>query len=592
VILGSALVLATWIIGVLCIGALGLAIAVAVSPSRLTATTLRMSLWWGLAVATVAILILSLVGPLSSGASAIAFLALVLIGGIAGIALARRRGLHVQLIGRRWAGWALVAAVVLCIIYLSVSSLGPVTNYDTGLYHLGAIKYASDYGTVPGLANIYFPFGYSNSEFPLAAFLGNGPWGGIGYRFLNGLFMVLMALDLIIRIFQRKLSVGTYVLIVGFAASWVPLIALSDYWITSPTSDSPVFILTIIAASYLSDALTSKRNWQVSGSIALLASVLALAMRPTMAVFAVGVATVLIIRFLRLRRSTSRTQINRRAWTAVLGIGVAIVIVQAIRDYVLSGWLQYPLSILPFDVPWRAMDPIDARRATLGAARNPLDLWHAADSWDWIPSWIGRLPSQWETFETIALFLAAVVLMVFARRLTGRPALRLLMLAITPSLIATAIWFLASPPSFRFAWGPVFTIAIVPAGWALHALANGHRSRGTENGRQIVGRFIEPVLLLSLSGLLVLLVGYCAVARVHPADRTEQRTLTLGPVSIGYQIAPIPLPGTTTTLLASGLSVLTPVDTDQCWDWYPLCSPQIGEGVAARGDAIGSGFTQ
>ena len=59
-------------------------------------------------------------------------------------------------------------ALAAAVVYLAVAALGPVTNYDSGLYHLGAIRYAADFATIPGLANLYFPFGYGNAEFPLA----------------------------------------------------------------------------------------------------------------------------------------------------------------------------------------------------------------------------------------------------------------------------------------------------------------------------------------------------------------------------------------------------------------------------------------
>ncbi len=93
---------------------------------------------------------------------------------------------------------------------------------------------------------------------------------------------------------------------------------------------------------------------------------------------------------------------SRRRWRAGAVIGGALVLAglaTTARDYVLSGWLQYPLSVHAFDVDWLAPNPIDVRTATLGAARDPLDLWAAADGWGWIPTWIGGLASQWETYE-------------------------------------------------------------------------------------------------------------------------------------------------------------------------------------------------
>ena len=92
-------------------------------------------------------------------------------------------------IHRQLAQWILLGSLAVAVMYLAAAALGPVTNYDSWLYHLGAIKYAGDFATIPGLSNLYFPFGYNTSLYPLGAFLGNGPWAGGGYRLANGLIV-------------------------------------------------------------------------------------------------------------------------------------------------------------------------------------------------------------------------------------------------------------------------------------------------------------------------------------------------------------------------------------------------------------------
>ena len=128
------------------------------------------------------------------------------------------------------------------------------------------------------------------------------------------------------------------------------------------------------------------------------------------------------------------------------------------RDYLLSGWLQYPLSVFPFDVPWRAPDPAPERIATLGFHRDPTNLYEAADGWGWVGPWLARLPQQWETYAFVGLAVVTGVGLVLAAR-SGRPLRwRAVLLSTVPSVVMTVAWFVATPPSFRFAWGPVFTI--------------------------------------------------------------------------------------------------------------------------------------
>lgn len=598
-ITGTVLVLLSWtlLIGLLlCLGGLA---ALLTSPNSSTGALIRSAMWWGLAIATVLVLAIGLWQPLTSGTTAVIILAAAAVTAGLSAAIGRAQGRRfTRPILRRtnpWQ-WALIAALALGIVYLAVATLGPVTNYDTGLYHLGVIKYDSQYSTIPGLANLFFPFGYNTSQFPLAAVLGNGPWDGIGYRLLNGLMVTLMAADLAIRVLSRRFTVGTYVLIVGALAAWVPMIALSDYWVTSPSSDSAVFVLTVVASAYLADALWSSTRWQSDAAVALVLAVLTFALRPLMIFYLAGVACVLAIHLVqqvRNARNSNRAGARERqpslVWALVASLAVAVLLAQTARDYLLSGWFQYPLSLFAFDVPWRAGNPWEPRTATLGAARDPSRLWEAAAGWDWIPAWFGRLPQQWETYEILGLAVGAVAVAVIARRRRASWRLRALALAVAPSALTTLAWFVAAPPSFRFAWGPAFSLLTIPIGWGLFALARS--VRGSVPNRQ------QPKIPLPMRWAItvfcvmtVALVGYCSVARLDIDSMRQDRTWSVGPISIGYRTTPMTEVTVAEIDLESGLQVRVPEGTDQCWDAFPLCSPQMLGSLSGRTSNLQDGL--
>ncbi len=85
---------------------------------------------------------------------------------------------------------------------------------------------------------------------------------------------------------QRRTSAGFFVLAVGTAAALVPMVALSDYWVTSPTSDSAVLALTLVGTAYLVDAVATDRGWATNAGTSIAISTLMVMLRPTMAVFA------------------------------------------------------------------------------------------------------------------------------------------------------------------------------------------------------------------------------------------------------------------------------------------------------------------
>ncbi len=587
-ILGALLVLVTWAGAILALAILGLAPALVGRHGFALATISRMALWWGMLVATGAILVINLLVPLRSPPAAWAFaLALAFMAAVAFAVHRWRGGLHeidLSWRGRRWLA-PLFLALALCAIFLAISALGPLTNYDSGLYHLGAVKYSGDFATIPGLANLYAPLGYNNSLFPLAAFLGNGPWDGIGYRLFNGLIMMLMASDLVLRLLQRKYTVGTFVMLIGLLASWVPLIALADYWVTSPTSDSAVMVLTFVSLAYLCDALTVRKGWEASAGVTVIVGLLLSAMRPIMAIFVLAVIAVIAVRVVRsLRATPARRPVEWMPWLLVAVAGLLLATIQTIRDYILSGWVQFPLSIWPFDVTWLATDPVVLRTLTLGSARDPANFREVTDNWSWVLTWLKSLPAQWEFYEFGLLALVAIVALVIARSCGVTLRSRVLLAALAPSFVTTVIWFVAAPPTFRMAWGPVFSLAVIPAAWAIHALYALDRRGSAARSR------IPAALAIVSAVALVSLVAVCSATRINPDSMTEQRTMALGPARLGYAVTPIQAQPVRNVGVASGLVVLWPEGTDQCWDVYPLCTPWPELDLTLIGPDIQDGF--
>jgi hypothetical protein len=582
ILTGTLLVLLTWACLTAAVIGLGLLVASVVSPKVAGITLIRHALWWGLFIATLLVGVCSLIAPLRSPAVGGILAAAVVVLGVVGLVVLRRRRAGTQLSGVRAskAFWCIFIVLAAAQTFLAVAALGPVTGYDTGLYHLGAVQYSADYSAIPGLANLYGPLGYASMEFPLAGVLENGPWGSQGYRLLNGLLMGLVAVDLVLRVARRRWTVGTYVLIVGVAAAWVPMIALSDFWVTSPSQDSSVLSLTLVAVAYLADFIGKKGIHAGDASVAVLCALLTWLIRPTMAVFALSLAAVaLFVLLARVRRN--KTQFPVRLITVTALAIVMALIVSGARDYRLSGWLQYPLSIHAFDVPWLAPDPENLRLATLGFHRDPSNMWDASTGWAWVGPWFSRLPRQWETFELLAMFVAAVSLLLVAiRGLENRSRIRGMLLMAVPSAVAVAAWWLLSPPSFRFSWGPLFTLLAIPIGWSLWTLSR-NSNRANVWRMAIVAGLVLPIALV---------VAYSSLFRLHLDSRTGEAKWSLG-VEVPYSVTPIVEVNVRDQTAGDGLIIRMPVSGKQCWGEYPLCSPQFSGYLHFLGKDIQGGFS-
>ncbi|CAB4902516.1 MAG: hypothetical protein F2806_05280 [Actinobacteria bacterium] len=597
---GSFLVLVTWAFVIVSCVAIGYGITTNKRLEESITGQLRYALWWGFAVAVLGILALSIAFPLRSAAAAAGMGAVV--AGCAGYSIfryvTRSKNSHDTKIHLSVFAVLLLIALAAAVVFFAVAALGPVMNYDSGLYHLGAIKYAGDYSTIPGLANLYFPLGYSNSIFPLAAFLGNGPWLGEGYRLVNGLIITMMLVDLAFRWIRGSRTVGAYVLLVGAVVTLVPMVGLSDYWVTSPTSDSAVLALTMVMSAYLADALWTSANRARNGSTAFVVAVLAVSLRPLMAVFLLAVIGVLVMRYILDKHESAterriagqsasgfgvtREYGSRAIWISAGVIAALFGVVQSVRDFIMSGWLQFPLSIHAFDVAWLAPDPVWNRTPTLGAARDPLHLWEAAVGWGWIPVWASRLPSQWETYVILALVVASVISIIVAIKVASLNA-KSLLLAMMPALLTCAAWFLASPPSFRFVWGPIFSLGVIPIAWSLFAVAKANKVH-------LISAFVAPFALVLSSTVILAVVAYAGVTRIHPGLNTQQHSWAVGPIDVSVYFAPVVDVPTKSKTLASGLIVQIPTTSDQCWNVYPLCTAQLSPTVAMRGESLQDGF--
>lgn len=559
VLLGGLLVVVTWLAMTAVVVSLGLVLI------RPTATWsvhhLVTSAWWGLAFITLLGYTLAFFVPVGSTAAVVVFAVVIIALGTFGwLGLRHRTPRPLRM---RVHTAIFLIALAIASVYLALAVLGPVTHYDAGLYQWAAVQYATDYAVIPGVANLYGPLGYSSAEPLLGALLANTPWQAEGFRLLNGFFLVLLGLEALTRLISKPRAFGTGVALAGTALVYPPMIWMADFWVASPTPDVPVLVLAVTAAAYLADIAARQRSAGSGGSSALptivVLGALMVALRPTAAVLAVALIAAAVLVSLRNRYPImSASLIFAALLAALLAAGVIA------RDRMLSGWLQYPLSVLAFDVPWRAPNPEGLRAATLGFARDPQDWQAAVSGWNWIGGWLTRLPQQWEPWWLLGALLAALVLLGLSDRRRWRP----LVAVAAPFGLAAAGWFLVSPPALRFAWGPLFGMAAALVGWGLWRT-----------------RLVLPATAAVATGIAVV----AAVAAVVRLDWSAPRE-SGNWLGIPYEVVPLPTPVTTEVITDSGIRLRVPLESDQCWSEFPLCTPNPSPSLSYIDDGIGSGF--
>src|ERR1700741_5010153 len=86
--------------------------------------------------------------------------------------------------------WSSLILFLPCLFFAALNALTNGYCHDTLLYHLAAVRWVADFGSVPGLANLHGRLGFNTALHPLAALFGS-PFGiAVGREFVNPVIVV------------------------------------------------------------------------------------------------------------------------------------------------------------------------------------------------------------------------------------------------------------------------------------------------------------------------------------------------------------------------------------------------------------------
>ena len=549
-------IVATWIITLVVSALIGLPLARLVARSG--PEVLRIAMWIGLAILTLLIMTFALFSPLKRPEFGAGLVILALL--IGGITLWRTR---IQWFRIGWTSqptWVALALFAFALLILSVGATLAPTHYDFALYHYSGLSWAAQYGTVPGLANLIDYLGYSNSATPWSAALTNGPAGARGYAAFSGVWAVALMVDGVLRLLSadghRRPS--TYISVVNIVVLLGPLLIFADLFVASPTSDTAVFALLLVSGAALADGVTSPRLRAGAIVSTVIPLLIATSMRPQILLVSGLSSLVLLVLAFRNRRSPRQAGLTLAVVVTSL-VGLALGILSLLRDYRLSGWAIYPLSVLPFDVSWRVEDPSALRAITIGIARDPGPGYqNAAEGYEWLLPWVGRQLERWEVFVFLALVATAGGLAIVALRRGAALRLRSLMLTAFPFVAFIVVWVILLPPTWRHSWGAVFGLSSLLLGWFAWRLRVPLRMWATG------------------AGILVFALALAALAFRFPTKPTVLEPAVLN-----------------TVLTESGIELLQPAGVDDRCGIAPLlCTPMPRADLRFLGTDLHSGFTR
>lgn len=467
---------------------------------------------------------------------------------------------------------------VLASWLVSRAMLAP-TNYDTGLYHLNAIRWINTYPVVPGLGNLHGRLAFNQSYFTFAAsqivppvfehgrFLGNA----LLFLFVaatawTSLTPVLYRPSLIVEAHPFRFLPSLFLL------PLLAFIAISSNGIASPAPDLASLLLQccifLILGEGIADWQDGKQDQDYRVMLLLLLASTAVTLKLSNLAFSIVIVCFAIAYLLNTPSRTLRRAIP------LFVPAVLLFLVWAGQGVMLSGVPLYPSTAGHLPVDWavpverivKEAEWVYSWARTSGA--HPRDV---LGNWAWLRPWLLRVATGNlidVTFPLLlALFFGASALLAGSFWKVKRGYL-LQWAYLMPAVMALVFWFFTAPDP-RFANAAFFLLSIASALVFLCSVQGLLSSR-------VYAQMI--CLAFLLSNLLLIR---------HLVNNTTE----LGVISTSgwHQVQRVALDAKIT---ASGLTVYTPSKGDQCWDSDLPSTPNFNPRLRLRErNIVASGFT-
>lgn len=364
-----------------------------------------------------------------------------------------------------------VALLIALIIWMSAVMTGP-TNYDSGLYHFGSIKWLNEQSITYGLVNLHTRLAYNQSYFALIALLNFHPYFDQGYAGVGLLLFLLTALTSCLVISQLRSQ--RYVLYVGS----LTLLSTAILGASSPNPDlavglfqTAIFFITLQilinpigrgrSSPTLSDDLKCTNGLLATQFLLCLIAVLT---KLSMAAFCLAmIATT-------GRYIYQTWGCNRLFFVKLILLGSTILLVHFLRGYALSGWPLYPSSLGGwFDFSYApSLNRVAAEAKIIyGWARIPGVAPHIVlSNWDWLGPWWVQLPVRFVVLMACAMALFVLNLAALCLGRASKYATSAYWLY-APLWIGVIFWFFTAP-DVRFL-GLIPELLVILGAWLTFA---------------------------------------------------------------------------------------------------------------------------
>ncbi len=458
-------------------------------------------------------------------------------------------------IASKWILFLYAGLFLVIGVWLASLCTDALVPYDTGLYHIQAIKWNSEYAIIPGLGNLHHRLAFNNTNLLFSAAIDIGPFENKSNHVANGLLMFVLVMQIAIQLIAciRKKTRNHYnlyfSLMIGSAISWAYGFP-AKYQLTGFNQDLPVFVIGIIVLGLLLKFLViDKTKPEKIDSLFQILFIGCCGVSVKLSFLPVVILSAIVaMAYLIKEKSIELGSLIKLSILPTMLIGLWLG-----RNIILSGYLLFPLPSLHVPVAWK-MPQSRVERTQSGIvnwARNP----NSQDEDDksvenWFPFWYTKLDGTIKI--TVILSLVQILISALISRLWKNSLNPRLISWLMVPILSILFWFF-SAPNLRFsgAYFPgLFAGSII---LVYDQLENKFAS-------------VMSHLYVSFGIMLVILIAL------------QERNQSILPL-IRIQMDP-PIKRMTegynqyNTSIVDGITVNLPIDSHQCWISPLPCMPQ------------------
>lgn len=265
--------------------------------------------------------------------------------------------------------WILVGAVLL--IWLANRSLSPNLNEDSGLYHLGLVKWFSEYPIIPGLGNIHGRLAFNNSSLLFSSLVDAGIWSQPALRIGNSLIIAVAFLHGFFNLFYK--SSGVLIKKPSFHSFFTllttPVLFFVAFSAIGLDTDIPVIVLGIVVTSHFVTTITNKSASYFDYILIVLLGSAGFTLKLSFGFLCFWFCIVAIFYAVRFRVFKI---LSMKCLSLVL-VASLFIIPFFVRGYIMSGYPAFPSTAAGIDVEWKVPEEEANHQAfaIMSFARDP-----------------------------------------------------------------------------------------------------------------------------------------------------------------------------------------------------------------------------